>query len=82
MPNGKHGEHPLTDILVHRVGVYGQEADGLIRKIAQLCSRKELDEWWEREIGWSPDHDSVAHKARMRFEELLLRAKQSGWETK
>ena len=82
MSNGKAGDHPLTDILVHKLRVYGQEADSLIRKIAELCSRRELNEWWEREIGWSADHDSVVRKARMHFDELLQRAKRSGWETK
>ena len=32
------------------------------------------DEWWEREIGWSPDGPSVLRKARTRFDELLQRA--------
>jgi len=51
MPNGKPGDHPLTDILIHNLKVYGQEGDDLIRKIAELCSRRELDEWWQRKIG-------------------------------
>ena len=80
MPNGKPGDHPLTDILIHKLGVYGREADDLIRKIAALGSRRELDEWWEREIGWSPTVDSVIEKARTRRNELIKRAKESGWE--
>jgi hypothetical protein len=81
MPNGKPGDHLLTDILVHKHEVYGREADDLIREMAELCSRRELDEWWEREVGWSPDVHSVLGKARVRLDELLQRAKQSGWET-
>jgi hypothetical protein len=80
MPNGKPGDHPLTDILVHKVKVYGEETDDLIRKIAELSSHRELDEWWQREIGWSPDRHSVVSKARIRLDELLQRAKDSGWE--
>jgi hypothetical protein len=53
MGNGKPGDHPLTDILVHNLDVYGGGPDELIRKIADLCSRRELDEWWNRELGWS-----------------------------
>jgi hypothetical protein len=82
MPNGKPGDHPLTDILVHKLTVYGHEADDLIRKIAELCSFRELDEWWQHEIGWSPEPHSVVNKARMRLDELLQRAKDHGWETK
>ena len=80
MPNGKPGDHPLTDILVHKLETYGPEADELIGKIAQLCSRRELDEWWEREISSSWDHPTVLRKARARYEELLKRARDSGWE--
>lgn len=38
MPNGKPDDHPLTDILVHKLNVYGPEADDLIRKIAERDS--------------------------------------------
>ena len=38
MPNGKPDDHPLTDILVHELNVYGPEADVLVRKIAERDS--------------------------------------------
>jgi len=79
--NGKPGDHPLTDILVHKHEIYGREADELIRKIGALCSRRELDEWWEREIGWSKDADLVLRKAHTQYLQLAKRAKESGWET-
>ena len=79
--NGKPGDHPLTDILSHKIEVYGREADELIRKIGDLCSRRELDEWWEREIGWSQDNELALRKARARHDELLTRAREGGWET-
>jgi hypothetical protein len=44
MPNGTIGDHPLTDILFHKVQAYGHEADETIRKISELCSRRELEE--------------------------------------
>jgi hypothetical protein len=80
MPNGKPGDHPLTDILVRKLNVYGREADDLIRRIAELRSHRELEEWWNREIGWSPDRNLILSKARTHHNELLHRAKQSGWE--
>ena len=82
MANGNPGDHPLTDILTHQLEVYGREADKLIRKIGELCSRRELDEWWEREIGWSKDRALALRKARLRCDELLRRAQGSGWETR
>jgi hypothetical protein len=66
--------------LLHKVEVYGREADNLIRKIAELCSKRELEEWWDREIGWSADTHLVTSKAKSRLDELLKRAKESGWE--
>jgi hypothetical protein len=59
MANGKPKDHPLTDILVHNLQVYGPEADDLIRKIAGLSSRGELDDWWQRAIGWESSHEAV-----------------------
>jgi hypothetical protein len=82
MPNGKIGDHPITDILVHKRPVYGDEADNLIRKIAELCSHRELSEWWEREIGWHANGEFALRKARLRVDELLNRARESGWETR
>ena len=81
MANGTSGDHPLTDIFVHKREVYGQEADDLIRKIGALCSSRELDEWWEREIGWSHDGELALRKARARYDELLRRSREGGWET-
>ena len=82
MPNGKIGDHPLTDIFVHKVDVYGQEATELIRKIALLSSRRELDEWWEKEISWNSKNATVLKKAKAKHEELIQRAKSGGWEVK
>jgi hypothetical protein len=79
--NGKPGDHPLTDVLAYNLEIYGPEADDLIRKIAKLCSRRELDTWWDREIHWSKDRDLVLRKARSHHEDLLRRARESGWET-
>lgn len=80
MANGTPGDHPLTDICAYRLEVYGPEADELIRKIASLCSARELDEWWQKEIGWSQDRALALSKARARYEELSERARSSGWE--
>jgi hypothetical protein len=81
MANGKPHDHPLTDILVYDREVYGAEADELIRKIASLSSQKELQEWWQQEIGWSCSREDVLRRAQMRYAALLKRAKEGGWET-
>jgi hypothetical protein len=33
MPNGKPGDHPVTDITIHHLEVFGQVCDDLIRDI-------------------------------------------------
>jgi hypothetical protein len=43
MPNGKYGDHPITDILIHGRSVYSKRADDLIRKIVALGGRGEID---------------------------------------
>jgi hypothetical protein len=42
MPNGKIGDHPLTDIIVHNCRVYSEQADSLIRDIVALGGRDEI----------------------------------------
>jgi hypothetical protein len=73
VPNGRPGDHPLTDLLVHGREVYGREADDLIRKIAGLSVGRELDDWWEREIAPLDDRAEIVRKARARSDELTAR---------
>lgn len=82
MAHGKPGDHPLTDILLHRIEVYGSEADEIIRQVAELSSRRELESWWETTIGWSPDQAAVLPAARKYLQELQQRARDSGWENR
>lgn len=44
MPNGKPRDHPLTDVLVHGMEVFGPRADGLIREIVDLGGKAELEQ--------------------------------------
>jgi hypothetical protein len=44
MPNGKPGDHPITDILVHHRRVYSETADALVREIAALGGENEIAE--------------------------------------
>jgi hypothetical protein len=44
MPNGKPGDHPLTDILVHKRRTFSAEVDRLIEEIVELGGRKELEQ--------------------------------------
>lgn len=45
MPNGKPGDHPLTDLLVHGMSVFNPQVDALIREITELGGRDTLDSY-------------------------------------
>lgn len=34
MPNGRHGDHPLTDILLHGHSTYPADIDDIVKKLA------------------------------------------------
>jgi len=36
MANGKPGDHPYTDVMVHGGSEYGEPVDGLVRELAAL----------------------------------------------
>ena len=44
MPNGKPGDHPITDILAHRRRVYSDRIDGMVREIAALGGRRGIED--------------------------------------
>ena len=48
MPNGKYGDHPITDILIYGRRVYSKRTDDLIRKIVALggAAKSTLCSWW------------------------------------
>jgi hypothetical protein len=45
MGNGRPGDHPMTDILNHRIRTFSERADELIRQIAQLVPYREIDDY-------------------------------------
>ena len=81
MSAGRPGDHPLTDVLSYGLEVYGKETDDLLKKLGELLSKRELDEFWEMEIGF----DCEPKKAHEKFMEKVIwaedRAKKSGWES-
>jgi len=42
MPNGKPGDHPLTDILVHRRNVFDPGVDRLVRELSRFRTFPEM----------------------------------------
>jgi hypothetical protein len=57
VPNGKPGDHPLSDILLHGAEIYTGEIRTLIKEIDHLGGRNLLEEadWFEE---FSPSRSS------------------------
>lgn len=85
MPNGKVGDHPLTDILYHGKEVYSLEADNLVREIVKLT-----DENGWRELGdrlyrnynpyMDPDIGRLEQELRNTRDALRDEARDRGFE--
>ena len=43
MPNGKPGDHPLTDIVIHRMTMFGDEIDDKVRRVDAIASKELRD---------------------------------------
>jgi hypothetical protein len=50
MPNGKIGDHPLTDITIHGRRVYSEQADALVQEIVDLGGRDEISDMLFRDF--------------------------------
>ena len=78
MPNGKQGDHPLTDILHYKAATYSATAEESIRQIAELVSRDrlyELFDWWN-----PPPIHEFERQLNECLVDLCRDAKERGWE--
>ncbi len=76
--NGKHGDHPLTDILIHKIPVFSPTADNFIKEIVALGGRRELETRFNL---FSPPPIPVFEKElKMMRDHLKQEAKKRGWE--
>lgn len=76
--NGKKGDHPLTDILVHNLRVFSETADNLIREICDLGGRNELEK--QMDIFNPPKIAQMEKILRNLRDKLKKEAKEKGWE--
>jgi len=86
MPNGKSGDHPYTDIVVHGRRVYSPTADALVREIALLAderTRRELaDTLFERYNEYAqPDVSQLERELTQLRDRLRREASARGWES-
>jgi len=81
MPNERPGDHPLTDLLVHGLPVYGPKADQCIHEMAVLSDGHELDEWWLAEISREEDPAAILRKAEAHLAVIRSRAPERQGDT-
>ena len=85
MPNGKPGDHPYTDIVVHRRSVYSPRVDDLVRRVAMLSTQAErhqladmlfrdFDDFNQPDVATLEAHLTSLH------DQLVARAKERGWQ--
>jgi hypothetical protein len=85
MPNGKIGDHPYTDILLHGRDIYSPRAAALVREIASLADekgRRELADLLMREYNdlFNPDVSKLELYLTELRDKLLVDARERGFE--
>jgi hypothetical protein len=84
MPNGKIGDHPLTDILIHNRRVYSERADTLIRDIVALGGKDEISDLLFSDYNpfTKPDVPKLERVLGEIHDRLEREAHDRGWEPK
>lgn len=83
MPNGKPGDHPYTDIVVHKRDVYSKRAADMVREIASLTDEKGKNElsdllWREYDEFGEPDVGKLERVLTEMRDNLKSKAKSRG----
>jgi hypothetical protein len=86
MPNGKPGDHPFTDIVVHGRDVYSLRTANLVREIAKLCDDKDRRKladllFFEYNEFANPDVKKLEAVLTEMRDKALQEARERGFET-
>ncbi len=76
--NGKLGDHPITDIMIHQIAVYGEPLDTQLRQLGQLLSYQRLCDWYDQY--WGRSTEQLKPIVAAKLEELRRDARERGWE--
>lgn len=85
MPNGKPGDHPFTDIVIHGLDVYSSQVAKLVREIAKLASdqeRRKLSDLLLLDYNefFNPDVKELERVLTDLRDKLLRDARERGWQ--
>ena len=86
MPNGQIGDHPYTDIVIHRRRVYSEAADELVREIAGLADDQTRRELSDRLLNHyneysRPDVRALERELTAQRDRLRKEVTSRGWES-
>ena len=76
--NGKDGDHPITDIVIHHTARFGEPLDSQIRQLGELTSYHRLCDWFEAH--WSLSAAQLQPLVAAKLEEALRESRERGWE--
>lgn len=84
MPNGKAGDHPLTDILHYGHSEFGEPVDGLVKELSKLPGfpsvASEIGEilWRSSPMGRpAPERQTLIDEAAFRIREIKQKLESS-----
>jgi hypothetical protein len=80
MPNGRPGDHPITDLMIHQLSVYGEPLDTKLRQIGELMSYHRLCDWFEQGQYWTTPKEELGPIVTAKLETLKRDALNRGWE--
>ena len=80
MPNGKPGDHPITDLMIHHLSVYGEPLDIKPRQLGDLLSYHRLCDWFEQGEYWSMPKEKIEPIVAAQLDTLQRDAQDRGWE--
>ncbi|MBN1780087.1 hypothetical protein JW948_03110 [bacterium] len=78
MPNGKPGDHPRTDLIIHNMKVYGEPTDSILRKLIGHMGQHKFDEWFNPI--WPKSPEDIAREAGEKLETVESDARSRGFE--
>lgn len=78
MANGKPGDHPVFDVSMHRLPVFGEPTDGELRQVVRLLGYHRAYEWFDTLRGRSEHEQRAA--ILLKLAELRRDAQERGWE--
>jgi hypothetical protein len=80
MPNGKPGDHPITDLMIHHLSVFGEPLDTELRQLGALMSYHRLCDWFEQHEHWTATKEQLQPIVSAKLQELRRDARERGWE--